>query len=90
MKATFITTVVKDDQVNATGPCRCRPEAVAALGYKKAPSPSRSAWPATLSHNRAAYGDVFSCHEQGTPGRRQEWRPGSGGGDDRARLDTYR
>ena len=58
MKATFITTVAKDDQVNATG-LQVPAEAVAALGTKKRPPVKVSLAGYTYRTTVAAYGDVF-------------------------------
>ena len=58
MKATYMTTVLKDDQVNATG-LQVPPEAVAALGTKKRPPVKVSLAGYTYRTTVAAYGDVF-------------------------------
>lgn len=58
VKATFITTVLQDDQVNATG-LPVPPEAVAALGTKKRPPVKVSLANYSYRTTVAAYGDVF-------------------------------
>ena len=58
MKATFITTVLQDDKVNATG-LPVPAEAVAALGTKKRPPVKVSLSGYTYRSTIAAYGDVY-------------------------------
>lgn len=58
MKATFITTVLKDDKVNATG-LPVPAEAVAALGKGKKPPVKVSIASHTYRSTVAAYGDVY-------------------------------
>jgi hypothetical protein len=58
MKATFVTTIVKDDQVNATG-IPVPAEAVAALGTKKRPPVKVSLAGYSYRTTVAAYGDVY-------------------------------
>lgn len=58
MKATFITTVVKDDQVNATG-LPVPPEAVAALSTKKRLPVKVTLSGYTYRTTVAPYGDLF-------------------------------
>ena len=58
MKATFTTTVLKDDKVNATG-LPVPAEAVAALGKGKKPPVKVSLASHTYRSTVAAYGDVF-------------------------------
>jgi hypothetical protein len=58
VKATFMTTVLKDDQVNATG-LPVPPEAVAALGTKKRPPVKVSLAGYTYRTTVAAYGEIF-------------------------------
>ncbi|OGO36322.1 MAG: hypothetical protein A2W35_03155 [Chloroflexi bacterium RBG_16_57_11] len=58
MKTTFTTTVVKNDQVNATG-LPVPPEAVAALSTKKRPPVKVSLSGYTYRTTVAAYGDVY-------------------------------
>jgi hypothetical protein len=58
MKATFITTILQDDKVNATG-LPVPAEAVAALGTKKRPPVKVSLSGYTYRTTVAAYGDVY-------------------------------
>jgi hypothetical protein len=58
MKATFSTTVLKDDKVNATG-LPVPAEAVAALGKGKKPPVKVSIASYTYRSTVAAYGDVY-------------------------------
>jgi bifunctional DNA-binding transcriptional regulator/antitoxin component of YhaV-PrlF toxin-antitoxin module len=58
MKATFVTTVLKDDKVNATG-LPVPAEAVAALSTKKRPAVKVTLGGYTYRSTIAAYGDVF-------------------------------
>jgi len=58
VKTTFTTTVVKDDEKNATG-LRVPPESVAALGKGKKPPVKVSLNGYTYRSTVAAYGDVF-------------------------------
>ena len=58
MKATFITTVLKDEHVNATG-LPVPAEAVAALGSHKRPRVKVTLLGYTYRSSIAAYGDVF-------------------------------
>jgi hypothetical protein len=58
MKATFTTTVLKDDQVNATG-LPVPAEAVAAMGAGKKPKVTVSLNGHTYRSTVAAYGDVY-------------------------------
>lgn len=58
MKTTFTTTVVKDDEKNATG-LRVPPESVVALGKGKKPPVKVSLNGYTYRSTVAAYGDVF-------------------------------
>lgn len=58
MKAIFVTTIVKDDQVNATG-IPVPAEAVAALGSKKRPPVKVSLAGYTYRTTVAAYGDIY-------------------------------
>ena len=58
MIATFITTVTKDDQVNATG-LPVPPEAVTAMGSGKKPKVKVTLNGYTYRSTVAAYGDVF-------------------------------
>lgn len=58
MKATFITTVLKDENVNATG-LPVPAEAVAALGAKKRPPVKVTLYGYTYRSTVAAYGEVY-------------------------------
>lgn len=58
MKSTFLTTVVKDDQVNATG-LPVPAEAVAAMGTHKKPPVIVTLNGYSYRSTIAAYGDVF-------------------------------
>lgn len=58
MKATFVTTVLKDDQVDATG-LPVPAEAVAALSTKKRPPVKVTLNSYTYRTTVAAYGEVF-------------------------------
>jgi hypothetical protein len=58
MKATFTTTVLKDEKLDATG-LPMPPEAVAALGSHKKPPVKVSIGDHTYRSTVAAYGDVF-------------------------------
>jgi hypothetical protein len=58
VKATFMTTVLKDENVNATG-LPVPAEAVAALGAKKKPPVKVTLSGYTYRSTVAAYGDVF-------------------------------
>ena len=58
MKATFLTTVLKDEHVNATG-LPVPAEAVAALGSHKRPRVKVNLLGYTYRSTIAAYGDVF-------------------------------
>jgi hypothetical protein len=58
MKATFMTMVVKDDKVNATG-LPVPPDAVASLGAGKKPKVKVSLNGYTYRSTVAAYGEVF-------------------------------
>jgi len=58
MKATFTTTVLKDDKVNATG-LPVPAEAVAAMGAGKKPKVKVSLNSYTYRSTVATYGDVF-------------------------------
>ena len=58
MQATFTTTVLKDDKVNATG-LPVPAEAVAALGKRKKPPVKVSIASHTYRSTVAAYGDVY-------------------------------
>jgi hypothetical protein len=58
MKATFLTTVLKDEKVNAIG-LPVPAEAIAALGAKKKPPVKVSLAGYTYRSTVAAYGEVF-------------------------------
>jgi Bacteriocin-protection, YdeI or OmpD-Associated/Domain of unknown function (DUF1905) len=58
MKATFMTTVLRDDKVNATG-LPVPAEAVTALGAKKKPPVKVNLAGYTYRSTVAAYGDVY-------------------------------
>jgi hypothetical protein len=58
MKATFTTTVLKDEKLDATG-LPMPPEAVVALGSHKKPPVKVSIGDHTYRSTVAAYGDVF-------------------------------
>jgi hypothetical protein len=58
MKTTFMTTLLKDDKVNATG-ISVPTEAIAALGGKKKPPVIVTVNGFTYRSTVAAYGDVF-------------------------------
>ena len=74
MKATFTTTVMQEEGMNATG-IPVPADAVAAMGAGKKPKVTVSLNGYTYRSTVAAYGDVFMLPLSGHTGRRPASRP---------------